>query len=155
MLNIKQHKKEIIIMTLLLLIQVGRCFNGHGCNDEHFYATLGYRFASGDNIFVDDYHIAQLIGFILVPIIKLYLTIFKSSDAIVLYIRLCYVLLSLITSLMIYIKFNEKSKYASLASILYFMFVPFNIMSLSYNTMSINFLMQAILLFNNTKKRKI
>lgn len=146
-------KKYYIFLLILLIIQIIRCFsNARGYRDEHYFITLGYRFATGTRMFVDDIGIAQMMGFILMPIVKLYLLIFNSTDGIVLYMRLAYVIMTLITSLLIYKRFNKESDYAGFASLIFFIFTPFSIMGMSYNSMAINFIMQSICLFDLDNK---
>lgn len=142
-------KKFLIILVILTIIQVIRSFSGGWVyQDEQYYVSLGYRFTTGTRMFVDDVGIAQMMGFILVPIIKLYLLIFSTTEGIILYVRFCYVIMSLISTLLIYKRFNKESAYAWLAALIFFIFVPFSLMSMSYNTMSINFLIQSVCLYD-------
>lgn len=145
--------KYYIILGILLVIQIIRCFSGaQAYIDEQHYISLAYRFANGSRMFVDEIGIAQMMGFILMPIVKLYLILFNTTDGIFLYVRLWYVVMSFISALLIYHRFKNESNYAWFASIISFIFVPFSIMSLSYNSMAINFMIQSICLFDLKNK---
>ena len=41
--------------------------------DEGFYLTIPYRLIQGDCLLVDEWHVSQLAGFLLIPVLKLYL----------------------------------------------------------------------------------
>lgn len=152
----KQNKKFYTLLILLIIFQIIRCFScGRVYRDEQYYVSLGYRFATGTRMFVDDYGIAQMMGFIIAPLIKLFLLVFNNTDGIILYVRICYVIMTIISSILIYKRFNKESNYAWLASLVFFIFTPLSIMSLSYNTMAINFLIQSLCLFDIKDNKKI
>ena len=68
----KFKKEDLIFLICFLLIICIQCYKarlGVGSKDEHFYISLGYRFYKGDALFYDDWHIAQMIGFFITPIV--------------------------------------------------------------------------------------
>ncbi len=150
----KKLKRNIfvsILFFLVLILNIYIAINHHGISDEHFYVAEAYRFAHGGKFIIDDWHIAQLMGFITSPLVWLYELVFKTSEGLVLFFRLCYILLHCITSYFIIRKFRDSSKYVELIALIYFLFVPFNIMNLSYNTMSIDFMMLSVCLFSKNQ----
>ncbi len=147
-----KFKREDIVFFIcfvcILLIQLYKARLGIGSNDEHFYISLGYRFYQGDALFYDDWHIAQMIGFFITPIVYLFRLVHGSNDGIVVGFRHAYILFTLFIGLCIYLKFRKEYRYyAVIASSIYMLFTPFQIMALSYNTMSVGFLLLALLCY--------
>lgn len=136
------------VFILILILQIWKAHIGTGYRDEHFYISLGYRFYQGDALFYDDWHIAQMIGFFITPLYALYRNIFGSNEGIVLGFRYYYIVFTMIVGLCIYIKFRNKyNLYAVFASSVYMLYTPLSIMALSYNTMSVGFLLLALLCY--------
>lgn len=70
--HLKFKKEDIVFLASLIcifFIQMYKARLGTGSNDEHFYISLGYRFYQGDALFYDDWHIAQMIGFFITPVV--------------------------------------------------------------------------------------
>lgn len=145
--NFIQRKWFAITVVLVMILQFFRIFSGHGITDEHFYSALSYKMATYGSLFIDDWDIGQMFVFLTIPWVKLYLFLFKTTEGIVLYFRFLYLILVSISASLIYLRFSKSFKYTKLAVIIYLLFVPFNIASLSYNTLSINLLMQSVCLY--------
>ena len=135
------------VFTAVLLVQLWKARQGMGYSDEQFYVTIGRRFATGDRMFADDWHIAQMIGFFLTPLYELYTAVHGGTDGILLGFRHYYVALTMFTGLMIYLRFRNEGPASILASLLYLVFTPFQIMSLSYNTMGAAAVILAMLVY--------
>lgn len=152
-------KKDIlfgIVFILILILQIWKAHIGTGYRDEHFYISLGYRFYQGDALFYDDWHIAQMIGFFLTPLYALYRCIFGSNEAIVLGFRYYYIVFTMFVGICIYLKFRNKyNLYAIFASVVYMLYTPLSIMALSYNTMSVGFLLLALLCYKKDNYRRL
>ena len=103
---------------------------------------------------MDDWHIAQLTGYILCPFAKLYLWLNQSSDGIVLAFRHIYLILHGLTTCFFYFRYCNQSNWCGIAELIFFMFSPLGIMNLSYNTMGIDFMMLSIVCYveDNTKR---
>ena len=135
------------VFAVVLLVQLWKARQGMGYSDEQFYVTIGKRFALGDRMFADDWHIAQMIGFFLTPLYELYTAVHSGTDGILLGFRHYYVALTMFTGLMIYLRFRKEGPASILASLLYLVFTPFQIMSLSYNTMGAAAVILAMLVY--------
>ncbi len=135
------------VFAVVLLVQLWKARQGMGYSDEQFYVTIGKRFALGDRMFADDWHIAQMIGFFLTPLYELYTAVHGGTDGILLGFRHYYVALTMFTGLMIYLRFRNEGPASILASLLYLVFTPFQIMSLSYNTMGAAAVILAMLVY--------
>ena len=135
------------VFAVVLLVQLWKARQGMGYSDEQFYVTIGKRFALGDRMFADDWHIAQMIGIFLTPLYDLYTAVYGGTDGILLGFRHYYVALTMFTGLMIYLRFRKEGPASILASLLYLVFTPFQIMSLSYNTMGAAAVILAMLVY--------
>ena len=147
----KFKKEDLIFLICFLLVLGMQCYKaklGTGARDEHFYITLGYRFFKGDALFYDDWHIAQMIGFFITPLVSLFRSITGSNEGIVLGFRYFYIIFTLAVGICIYLKFRKQYGISAiLASCIYMLFTPLQIMALSYNTMSVGFLFLALLVY--------
>ncbi len=149
--HLRFKKEDIlfsILLILVLILQIYKAHLGMGSRDEHFYVTLGYRFYQGDALFSDDWHIAQMIGFFIMPLVALYRSIIGSNEGIILGFRYFYILFTCFIGIGIYLKFRKEYTYFAIGSgFCYMLFTPFQIMALSYNTMSVGFLLLALLVY--------
>ena len=136
-------------------LQVWKAFRGMGSADEHFYTTLGYRFAGSDRMFADDWHIAQMISFFLDPIVSIYLHLTGGSEGIILFMRLIYVFCLLATGYVLYLRFESYRFRAVVAALIYLLYTPFQIMALSYNTMSVMFVILAVSAYPDESEEKL
>lgn len=125
-----------------------KCKFGFGNNDESFYLSIPYRLCQGDSLFANEWHLSQMAGFLLFPFVKLYLAIFKSTEGIIISFRYLYIVIQSIISLLIFVRFKKESRIgAAVASIAFFIYAPFSINALSYNSMGIILLVLTSLLF--------
>lgn len=155
---LKNNLYTAIFLLLLVIIGVflvWRNYFGIALNDESFYLTLPYRYIQGDALFKNEWHLAQMHGVILVPFVKLYLSIFGTTDGIIITFRHLYVFFHVITTCVIYFGLKKISKLgALLSSIVYLVYIPFGIPALSYNTIAMGTLIISfILLVINDKNR--
>ncbi len=140
--NIVQHVLFGAGILLVLIFSLWKCKYGLGNSDEPFYLTIPYRMCQGDKLFLDEWHVSQTSAFLLAPLMKIYLMLCKNTDGIILNFRYIYILINMIVAVVGYCRLKNYGKSAGVICILYFLFVPFNIMALSYNTIGLaaNFL---------------
>lgn len=148
-LSSSNYKRQDIVFGLcligILVLDVWKAQQGMGSSDEHFYTTLGYRLYQGDALFFDDWHIAQMIGVFLVLPVKAFIGITGRTDGIILFMRYCFVAFHIFVAGMMYWRFRSYGYRSILAAVVYLLFVPFNIMALSYNTMSVGFIILSLM----------
>lgn len=150
----KQDRYYLCCLVVLTLFQIWKATRGMGSADEHFYTTLAYRFMRGDALFFDDWHIAQMIAFFLEPLVRLYVSVTGSMDGIQFYMRCCYILFTVITAMVFYYRFRSYGYSTILASAIYLLYTPLQIMALSYNTMSAGFVILALCVYPVEKEQK-
>lgn len=151
-------KKDIIFFIGLLIVGIFLIWKvryGAEGYDEAFYLTIPYRMVKGDILFINEWHGSQLSAFILYPFVKLYLLIFKSTEGIILFFRYLYVAVNTVVSIVAYLRLRQFGISGAIGVLLYYIFVPFNISALSYNSMGYMFvLLSSVFIatnFNNSK----
>lgn len=152
------HKKDIIFFVGLFILAVfsfWRAHYGAEAYDEPFYLTIPYRMVKGDVLFLHEWHGSQLSAFILYPFVKVYLLIFKSTEGIILFFRYLYIIINAIASIAVYSRLRPFGISGSVAVLFYYIFVPYNILALSYNSMGYMFILLSSAFiatnFNNSK----
>ena len=103
-----------VVFALLLILFIGNIFLDTNTDEFHYLATT-YRFYLGDAMLVDDWSPEQMNAVLLLPFFTLYHLIVGSNTGIVLYFRFLY--------------------------LIYFCFTPYNVNTLSYNTIPISMFM--------------
>ena len=89
-----------------------------------------------------------MIGFFITPLVSLFRSIAGNNEGLVLGFRYFYIIFTLTVGICIYLKFRKQYGISAiLASCIYMLFTPFQIMALSYNTMSVGFLFLALLVY--------
>ena len=125
----------MIPLTCLLL---AKCKYGFANMDESFYLTIPYRLCQGDVLFLSEWHLSQLSGWLLRLPLAVFLRLNGGTEGIYLAFRYLYVIAHLCESTVLFFLLRKYSGAgAVLASVFYYVFVPFGIMALSYNSMGI------------------
>lgn len=128
-----------IIVFFVYIAQYG--YNGY---DESFYLTVPYRLVQGDTLLRDEWHPSQLVGFIMYPVMWLYMNLIKSTDGMILTFRYIYIAVQAVAAVYIYLRLKKLSLTGAIAaSAVYFLFVPYYRLALSYNSLAIMLLLLA------------
>ncbi len=144
----KKHlpKEHIHIYDLIFIISAlsvlcflfWKCRYGFGNNDESFYLTIPWRLAQGDALFLEEWHLSQMSGFLLLPFVAIYRSINGFTDGMILSFRHLCIFVQALCCLWYYVRLRRVSPQGALAaSILALIYIPFNITALSYNSMGI------------------
>ncbi|MEI6577950.1 MAG: hypothetical protein WCN92_00645 [Eubacteriales bacterium] len=124
-----------------------------GFNDESAFIAYAHRLTMGDSLFTDEWHVAQLTGFLLYLPVKSYLLISGSTDGIVLFFRYMFVSLQGVVSCVIYWRLRKYGVLSILAAVIFYLHIPFfTIMSLGYSAMGLAFVALTGVLMATTKK---
>lgn len=114
-----------------------RIWYGVDLTDESFYVALPYRFALGARPFVDETTVAQQAGLLVSPFVWLWNAAF-GVDGVVLFVRHLQFLFSLLVAAAAFVSLRGLTRSAAVAvpaAVCAVAFVPFDIHSLSYNTL--------------------
>lgn len=152
---IREYTLFFIGMICIAIFSFWKCRYGLGNNDEPFYLTIPYRMNQGDKLFFHEWHVSQAAAFFLFPLMKIYLLIFKNTVGIIIHFRYIYICVNAVVTVFAYRRLKKYGLSAGVVCMLYFLFVPFNIMALSYNSIGLasDFLCTVFLLTANEKKK--
>lgn len=148
--KIKKYIPYMFIMLCGITLLV-RAFYSFCWSDETFYSATAYRFMCGDRIFCDDWFPTQLSGIIIIPFIYVYKVFVGDMTGVVLYLRIVYVLLSIVSSSVLFYVFNkDRNKFvAYIVSFMMLFYTHLNVATLSYYTISVQcFLLAAVLIYH-------
>lgn len=153
-----KHKWQDYLFAALmfgaLIFAFWKCSYGFGGNDEAFYLTVAHRLGMGDALISDEWHLSQLSGFLMMPFVWLYTTIMQSTEGIILAARILYIIFHAAVSIVIYVRLRKYGYITVFASVLYFIFTPYNIMAMSYNTMGLDLITLTGVIMGTTSYKK-
>ena len=153
----KYKWQDYIFIALIaggIIFAFWKCVFGFGGNDEAFYLTVPQRFNMGDAMIKDEWHLSQLSGFLLMPFVWLFTTITGSTEGIILAARVLYIIFHATVSIVIYSRIRKYGYVSVFASVLYFIYTPYDIMAMSYNTMGLDFVTLAGVIMGTTSYKK-
>lgn len=155
--NDKYKWQDYIFIALIaggIIFAFWKCVFGFGGNDEAFYLTVPQRFNMGDALIKDEWHLSQLSGFLLMPFVWLFTTITGSTEGIILAARVLYIIFHATVSIVIYTRIRKYGYVSVFASVLYFIYTPYDIMAMSYNTMGLDFVTLAGVIMGTASYKK-
>lgn len=132
-----------------------KCPFGFGAYDDAFYLTVPHRLSMGDVLFADEWHVSQMAGLLTTPLVWLYRLLTGSTDGILLAARYAYVFFHGLVSLCFYLRVREYGWSALAAALSWFLFTPYDLMALSYNTMALDFILLSGLLLSTAEQRRL
>lgn len=153
----KYKWQDYIFIALIaggIIFAFWKCVFGFGGNDEAFYLTVPQRFNMGDTLIKDEWHLSQLSGFLLMPFVWLFTTITGSTEGIILAARVLYIIFHATVSIVIYSRIRKYGYVSVFESVLYFIYTPYDIMAMSYNTMGLDFVTLAGVIMGTASYKK-
>lgn len=124
--------------AVVFLFLIWKCRYGYANIDEAFYLTIPYRLCLGDGLLIHEWHVSQLSGFLLYPLVKLYLGLFQGTEGILLRFRWIYTFIWGAAAWFLERRLRGYSKAgARVAALAFLIYAPFGIMALSYNSLGI------------------
>ena len=120
-----------------LIFSIWKAQFGFGGYDESFYHTIPKRLLMGDGLFVDEWNLSQMSSILQLPFVWLYTTVAGSTEGIVYAARIFYVFIHAGAAVLIYSRLRKHGILAAIGSALFFIFTPYNIMALSYDSMGL------------------
>lgn len=129
----------ILLIPLSVLLFV-KCRYGYASRDEAFYLTIPYRLCQEDALLVNEWHLSQLISWVMQVPMRLYLQISGGgTEGIVLAFRQLYIAVHLCFAVLLFSLLRKYSRCgAVLAGLSFFVYAPFCISALSYNSLGID-----------------
>lgn len=142
----------ILLFTAAFILMLCKLPYGFGGDDEGFYLSVAHRLVLGDRLFSDEWHLSQLSSFFTYPILKLFMKFNGGTEAVLLFFRLCYVLIHSAVSAVVYFRLKKYGFGAVAASIALMLYTPLGMMTLSYNTLAIDFLSLYVAFLGGSEK---
>lgn len=146
--RILQHSIFFAAFIPAVIFIFWKCRYGFANLDEAFYMTIPYKLLQGDALFVNEWHPSQLTSFIIYPFLAIFARITGGVEGAILMSRyVCATLLTL-SGLLIYFRLKRFHWLgAAAASLCYTLFIPYNIMAMSYNNLGIIMLTSSLVIF--------
>ena len=132
--------------TLLISFKL---FKGVDLSDESFYAISAQSILQWHGLFVMNANVSQFACAFVAPLIFCWNLIAPSSESLMLWLRVCYIVFSAICSACLFSYAVKRTKWweAVMLSTLPLAWVPFGIPALSYNTLGQGFLLCGLALY--------
>lgn len=141
-------------LLLLFSVFVWRQFYGFNKNDEIFYISTVYRFFQGDAMLIDEWNNVQLFAFITYPLYFLVRLFSNSNEGIVFIFRIAYLVFQFLVSVYCFCRMKRFGWIRILPALYYFITTPYNINSLSYNTLAFGFVLLSLVTVSCPDKLK-
>lgn len=140
------------LATVILLVR-GLVVTSHSIGDEAHMVATAYRFFLGDAPLVDDWSPEQLNGLVILPFLSLYVWMKGSTEGLFLFLRLVSLVLKAGIFWYGYIKLRDEDNFATILTALFiwYIFMPFNFDSLTYQVAPLIFLMLALIVIRAPK----
>jgi len=161
----KLSKKQINIQNIIFVAVMAaaavflfwKCRYGFANKDESLYLAIPYRFWQGDSMFVHEWNLSQFSSFLMLPLVHIYMLVAGTTEGMLLTFRYVFTAVQALTAVFIYTKLKKYSWLAALtASLVFFLYAPFGIMALSYNSIGIQCITVAtLLLMTNSNRKKL
>lgn len=144
------------VIGIFALLLLRGAFYGIATPDESFYLSIPYRIILGDALLIDEWHASQLSSFLLYLPMKLFISITKGTDGIVLFFRCLFVVSQTAVSCFTYIRIKKYGKLPALISALLFLtYVTEQVHMLDYYTMTLmGFQVSGLILLTDEKLTK-
>ena len=142
------------ILGILFCLFAWRQFYGFNKNDEIFYISTVYRFFQGDAMLVDEWNNVQLFAFITYPLYCLIRLFHHSNEGIVVIFRIAYLICQAAAATYCYVRMKRFGWIRILPALFYFVTTPYNINSLSYNTLAFGFVLLVLVTMASVEEWK-
>ncbi len=103
--------------------------------DESFYASIPFRLVNGDSLIQHEWHLSQFSSLFSYMPVWIWTTIKGSADSLFLFLRCVYLVIHTSVAIGIYAFFKERKKWAVIASMIFFIQIPYRILAISYHSM--------------------
>ena len=125
----------VLLLLTLFLILIVRCFFSFCQTDESFYAAMVNRLWTGDHLVWDEWNSTQFYTPLILPYYALFILIHGSTEGVILFLRLLYVLFALLTAIKLFRLINHDTGnpvYSAAAASLVLIYSRANIQGPSY-----------------------
>lgn len=143
-----QESLSVLVILLMGMMLVVRAHYGMDTTDETFYLATAKRFSDGDLLFKNDWNTAQIMGLVLMPLYRFYIFWHGSSEGIILFSRLLFVGLGVVTAVFLFRTLQSLAgncKTALLSALCVLLYARGNIINISYYSLGFYTFLLAVL----------
>ena len=162
--NIFKQKEKLVqngvfalLMAATAVFLVWKCRFGFANMDESLYLAIPYRLWQGDGMFVNEWNLSSFSSILMLPLMWLYMAVVGTTEGILLNFRYIFVAVQGLVAVFLYFKLKRYNWIGALtAALSFFIYAPFSIMALSYNSMGIQCVTVAmVLILTNDNAKKL
>lgn len=124
----------IISLSLVLLVHMYFVFIIPFFKDESFYVSIPFRLVNGDSLIQHEWHLTQFSSFFQYLPVYIWTSIKDSADSIIIFLRCVYLSIHTIIAIVIYGFFRKHGKWAVMASMMFFVQIPYRYITISYQS---------------------
>lgn len=137
----------VALFFLITALNVWKARFGFCSTDESFYLTISHRLYLGDGLVIDEWHPSQFASVMVYPFFYLYMKVNGSTEGIILFFRLMYVLFNTITAVFLYYKTYKHGWISVICTAFYLLYTLGGMMTTNYNTIGLSCMIVSGLLF--------
>lgn len=153
--TLKNTNLLFAIMTVaVMLLHIYFLFAYPTHDDESQYLSIPFRLINGDSLVQEEWHLTQFSSLFTYIPVQIWMAIKGSADGIFLFSRCVYLAIHTAVSTLIYHFFKEYGNRAVLASLIFFIQMPYGIQAISYHSMFAIFLLLLTLCLLSIYKNK-
>lgn len=144
----------VIMMATVMLLHIYFIFAYPTHDDESQYISIPFRLINGDSLVQEEWHLTQFSSLFSYLPVRIWLAIKGSAEGIFIFMRCLYLVIHTTASVLIYRFFKEYGNWAVLATMIFFMQIPYGIQAISYHSMFAIFLLLLTLCLLSVYKEK-
>ena len=141
-----------LILVFFAVFYIYKSFRSIQLVDETFFLTIPHRLLLGDRLIVDEWQVSQFSSVLQFLPFRIFYSLTGGTEGIVIYFRRLFIVFRLLICVLVYRRIRNCRPYSLAALFLLAAFVPINIMTLNYYTLSFFFSELICLLLFCSKK---
>jgi len=136
------RKSQDIVFAILIMLGflflLWKAQFGYFFHDEPFMISTGHRLLHGDHLIIDEWNLAQNIGIIFLPFIWVFTTVTHSTEGLLIFCRIVYVVWWIAVSVILYRRLRNYGWISIAAVFMFVLFTPLDEMTLTYNVVALS-----------------
>lgn len=131
----------IICLSFGFLFLLWKSKYGYIYNDEPFLLGLGYRLVNGDAMIANEWSVMSIVSYLIYPFMLVYNLFNSSTEGIAMFGRYSFILIWTLTIIFIYFRLKKYGIFTIVACMIFYLFAPLDMMTLSYNSFALSSLL--------------
>ena len=131
----------IICLSFGFLFLLWKSKYGYIYNDEPFLLGLGYRLVNGDAMIANEWSVMSIVSYLIYPFMLVYNLFNSSTEGIEMFGRYSFILIWTLTIIFLYFRLKKYGIFTIVACMIFYLFAPLDMMTLSYNSFALSSLL--------------